>query len=53
MRWLTINWFLKIACATAGEAQKWLEAFDQAKQQVRQVSYQNSMSNIEKKKYKI
>lgn len=37
MRWLTINWFLKIACATAGEAQKWLEAFDQAKQQVRQV----------------
>ncbi|BBH08555.1 Protein of unknown function D [Prunus dulcis] len=32
-KWLTINWFLKIACATAGEAQKWLEAFDQAKQQ--------------------
>lgn len=29
------NWlFLKIACATAGEAQKWMEAFDHAKQQV-------------------
>jgi len=26
--------FLKIACATAGEARGWMEAFDQAKQQV-------------------
>lgn len=26
----------KIACATAGEAQKWMEAFDHAKQQVPQ-----------------
>lgn len=36
-QWLCINWlfiFFKIACATAGEARKWMEAFDQAKQQV-------------------
>jgi len=26
--------FFKIACATAGEARGWMEAFDQAKQQV-------------------
>lgn len=25
---------LKIACATAGEVRKWMEAFDHAKQQV-------------------
>lgn len=29
------NWLSsKVACATAGEARKWMEAFDQAKQQV-------------------
>lgn len=27
-------YFWKIACATAGEARKWMEAFDHAKQQV-------------------
>lgn len=26
--------FFKIACATTGEAQRWMEAFDHAKQQV-------------------
>jgi len=26
--------FFKVACATAGEAQKWMEAFEQAKSQV-------------------
>lgn len=26
--------FFKIACATAGDARGWMEAFDQAKQQV-------------------
>ena len=34
MRGFTFNFFLKIACATAGEARKWMEAFDHAKQQV-------------------
>jgi len=27
---------LKIACATAGEARNWMEAFDHAKQQVQE-----------------
>jgi hypothetical protein len=26
--------FFKVACATAGEAQRWMEAFEQAKNQV-------------------
>lgn len=28
------GFFWKIACGTAGEARKWMEAFEQAKQQV-------------------
>lgn len=41
---MTVNWIylyiffisFKIACGTAGEAQKWMEAFDHAKQQVQE-----------------
>lgn len=37
---MTINWVdffpLKIAVANAGEARKWMEAFDHAKQQVQE-----------------
>lgn len=30
--------YCKIACATAGETRKWMEAFDQAKQQVERIA---------------
>lgn len=31
---LNYFWFCKIACAKVGDARKWIEAFDHAKQQV-------------------
>lgn len=36
--------FVKIACATAGEARKWMEAFDHAKQEVQIKSFREEIA---------